>query len=141
MSDRCTWCGSVISAKDGRRYCPRPRSCRQAAYRNRKRAAAAFRARIALLQIGGEIRGRCEALEQALADVVDSRHAAPGLHSTAAADFASLTRELIRAAVVADRAAGATWEEIGRPHGLTADAARARWGHLRLIWPPERPSP
>ncbi|MGW7673785.1 hypothetical protein ACWGJX_42945 [Streptomyces sp. NPDC054775] len=77
-------------------------------------------------------------MEQALADAVDSSRAAPGLHSTAAADFASLTRELVR---VADRAAGATWEAIGRPHELTADAARARWGHLGLIWPPERPSP
>ncbi|WP_143169163.1 hypothetical protein [Streptomyces sp. NBRC 110465] len=140
MSDTCAWCGSVISAKGGRRYCPRPRLCRQAAYQDRQRAAAAFRARIALLQIGGEIRGRCEALEQAVADAVDSRRAAPGLHSTAAADFASLTRELVRVAVIADRAAGATWEDIGRPHELTADAARARWGRLSLIWPPERPS-
>ncbi|MFG3399178.1 hypothetical protein [Streptomyces parvus] len=141
MSDRCAWCGSPITAKAGRRYCPRPRSCRQAAYRDRQRAAAAFRARIALLQIGGEIRGRCDALEQALAEAVDGRHAAPGLHSTAAADIASLTQELVRAAVIADRAAGATWEDIGQRHQLTPDAARARWGHLRLIWPPERPPP
>ncbi|OKI45707.1 hypothetical protein [Streptomyces sp. MJM1172] len=131
----------MISPEGGRRYCPRPRSCRQAAYRDRRRATAAFRARIALLQIGGQIRGRCEALELALADAIEGRHAEAGLHSTAAADFANLTRELVRVAVIADRAAGATWEEIGRSHELTADAARARWGHLRLVWPPESVAP
>lgn len=49
----------------------RPGSCRQAAYRDRRRAAAAFRDRVALLQIGGEIRGRCEALEMALAEAIE----------------------------------------------------------------------
>ncbi|TLQ38634.1 hypothetical protein [Streptomyces marianii] len=141
MSDTCGWCGSAISPEGRRRYCPRPRSCRQAAYRDRRRAAAAFRARAALFQIGGEIRDRCEALELALADAIAGQHAEAGLHSTAAADFAHLTRELVRVAVIADRAAGATWEEIGRPHELTADAARARWGHLGLIRPPESFAP
>ncbi|MFJ3883344.1 hypothetical protein ACIPW5_38590 [Streptomyces sp. NPDC090077] len=99
-----------------------------------------MRARIALLQIGFEIRGRCEALEQALTEAMEGRRAEAGLHSTAAGDFAHLARELVRVAVIADRAAGATWEDIGRPHDLTADAARARWGHLRLTWPPKWPT-
>ncbi|MEU1091625.1 hypothetical protein ACFYPN_33225 [Streptomyces sp. NPDC005576] len=73
-----------------------------------------MRARIALLQINGEIRTRCEALEQVLADAVEHQHAAAGIHSTAAADAAALARELVRVAVLADRAAGATWQEIGR---------------------------
>ncbi|MFE5539424.1 hypothetical protein ACFQ78_27240 [Streptomyces sp. NPDC056519] len=75
-----------------------------------------------------------------MTEAIDGRHAEAGLHSTAAADFAHLTRELVRVAVIADRAAGTTWEDIGRPHELTADAARARWRHLRLTWPPERPA-
>jgi hypothetical protein len=32
--------------------------------------------------------------------------------------------ELVRCAVIADREVGATWEQIGRPHRLSVDAAR-----------------
>ncbi|MER6160753.1 hypothetical protein ABT147_35355 [Streptomyces sp. NPDC001868] len=97
-----------------RRYCPRPRSCRQEAYRERRRAAAALRARIALLQISREIRARCEALELLVADAIGNERADAGLHSTAAAGFRHLTSELVRCAVIADREVGATWEQIGR---------------------------
>ncbi|MCX4775430.1 hypothetical protein [Streptomyces sp. NBC_01264] len=109
-----------------------------AAYRGRRRAKATFRARVALLQITGEIRNRCEVLELVLADAAEQQRPAPGLHSTAAADAAHLARELVRVAVIADRAAGATGADVGRPYELTADAARARWGHLYLTWPPEQ---
>ncbi|MDX3207712.1 hypothetical protein ABZZ79_22705 [Streptomyces sp. NPDC006458] len=139
MDDRCAWCGAELPGGRRRRYCPRPRSCRQEAYRERRRAAAALRARIALLQISREIRARCEALELLVADAVGNERADAGLHSTAAADFRHLTSELVRCAVIADREVSATWEQIGRPHGLSADAARARYGRARLLWPPPRP--
>ncbi|SCE22229.1 hypothetical protein [Streptomyces sp. DvalAA-19] len=42
--------------------------------------------------------------------------------------------------MIADRNAGATWDGIARPHEVTADTARARWGHLYLTWPPQPPT-
>ncbi|MFI6113212.1 MULTISPECIES: hypothetical protein [Streptomycetaceae] len=78
-------------------------------------------------------------MELLLADAVEHERAEAGLHSVAAADFRNLASELVRCAVIADREAGATWEQIGRPHGLSADAARARYGRARLVWPPPLP--
>jgi hypothetical protein len=98
-----------------------------------------LRAWIALLQISREIRARCEALELMVADSVEQERAAAGLHSAAAADFRHLTGELVRCAVIADREVSATWEQIGRPHGLSADAARSRYSRARLLWPPPMP--
>ncbi|KOT46696.1 hypothetical protein ADK41_00235 [Streptomyces caelestis] len=74
-----------------------------------------------------------------MADAVGNERTDAGLHSTAAADFRHLASELVRCAVIADREVGATWEQIGRPHGLSADAARARYGRARLLWPPPMP--
>ncbi|MFI6688091.1 hypothetical protein [Streptomyces sp. NPDC050485] len=74
-----------------------------------------------------------------MVDAVGHERAEAGLHSIAAADFRHLSGELVRCAVIADREAGATWEQIGRPHGLSADAARARYGRARLLWPPPTP--
>ncbi|MFE0775436.1 hypothetical protein [Streptomyces sp. NPDC058861] len=71
-----------------------------------------------------------------MVDTIGNERAGAGLHSTAAADFDHLHSELVRCAVIADREAGATWEQIGRPYGLSADAARARYGRARLVWPP-----
>ncbi|MFD8413969.1 hypothetical protein ACFV2Q_19790 [Streptomyces sp. NPDC059650] len=78
-------------------------------------------------------------MELLVADAIGSERAGAGLHSTAAADFHHLSSELVRCAVIADREVGATWEQIGRPHGLSADAARARYGRARLVWPPPMP--
>ncbi|MFD8309270.1 hypothetical protein ACFV29_44230 [Streptomyces sp. NPDC059690] len=74
-----------------------------------------------------------------MADVVGNELADVGLHSAAAADFRHLTSELVRCAVMANREVGASWEQIGRPHRLSADAARARYGRARLLWPPPMP--
>ncbi len=49
MGDRCGWCGDVLPSGRGRRYCPRPRPCRQAAYRTHRRVEAAIPARVSLL--------------------------------------------------------------------------------------------
>lgn len=139
MGDTCRWCGLPVRGR-GRRYCPRPRTCRQDAYRARKRFVATIPARVALHQISQELQARTFALDELLAELLQQERAAPGAHCIAAADFRDLVRELVRCAVIADREAGATWEEIGGHLGLTADAARHRYGHVRLIWP-LRPRP
>jgi hypothetical protein len=41
--------------------------------------------------------------------------------------MAAMVRQLEAAAVAADRAAGATWAQIGAPLGLSADGARRRY--------------
>jgi hypothetical protein len=51
----------------------------------------------------------------------------PGGHAAAVAGMAAMVRQLEAAAVAADRAAGATWAQIGAPLGLSADAARRRY--------------
>jgi hypothetical protein len=45
--------------------------------------------------------------------------------------------DLTTCAVLADRRSGATWAQIGAALGLTAEAARARFGRRRLAveWP------
>jgi len=51
----------------------------------------------------------------------------PGGHAAAVAGLAGLAAELEAAAVAADRAAGATWAQVGAALGLSADAARKRY--------------
>ncbi|MFF0486814.1 hypothetical protein [Streptomyces sp. NPDC004435] len=126
----CAWCQKPL----GR---PRARFCtaahRQAAYRARRHAEAAVLARVALYQITDELTARCYALRMALDEIVEQRDPAPGMHTYMAADVPHLARELIRVAAVADRRAGATWSQIGDALGISADAARARYGHVRLV--------
>ncbi|MFE7528541.1 hypothetical protein ACFU7Y_22890 [Kitasatospora sp. NPDC057542] len=70
--------------------------------------------------------------------MIHQERGVPGVHSAAAIDFQNLVRELVRCAVLADREAGATWADIGAQLGISAEAARARYGHIRLLWPPPR---
>ncbi|MFJ9457727.1 hypothetical protein ACIRST_21910 [Kitasatospora sp. NPDC101447] len=111
---------------------------------------------MALLQISQELQAHTLALDELIAEALHAQQGLPGAHCTVAADFQRLTRELVRCAVIADREAGATWATIGEALGLSADAARARYGKVRLLWPhpqsppdrhrcppqpPERPAP
>ncbi|MFE5885965.1 hypothetical protein [Streptomyces hydrogenans] len=88
---------------------------------------------MALYQITDELTARCYALRMALDEIVEQRDPAPGMHTYMAADVPRLARELIRVAAVADRRAGATWSQIGEALGISADAARARYGRVRLV--------
>ena len=129
----CGWCGQSLSGGRGRRYCPRPRTCRQAAYRARKRAEAAIPPRVALLQISQALQEHALGLDALLSGLIHQERAVPGVHCAAAVGFRRLVEELIRCAVLADREAGATWAGIGQPLGISADAARARYGKVRLL--------
>ncbi|MFH9354947.1 hypothetical protein [Kitasatospora sp. NPDC017646] len=88
------------------------------------------------IQISRELQAHALALDELTAEGMRARQARPGAHCTTAAGFPQLTRELVRCAVVADREAGATWATIGEALGLSADAARAPYGKVRLLWPP-----
>ncbi|MFD8415497.1 hypothetical protein ACFV2Q_27670 [Streptomyces sp. NPDC059650] len=131
----CAWCGAPLE-RPRARYCTAAH--RQAAYRARRHADAAVRARVALYQVSGELLARSYALRMALDQIIGQRDPAPGMHTHMAADVQHLARELVRVAAIADRQAGATWSQIGDALGITADAARARYGHIRLIT--ERPA-
>ncbi|WP_030247438.1 hypothetical protein [Streptomyces sp. NRRL S-350] len=87
-------------------------------------------------QINQELQAHAYALDELIAAGTGARRVVPGIHCTAAADFQHLVGELVRCAVVADREAGTTWAVIGEALGLSADAARARYGKVRLLWPP-----
>ncbi|MFD5114251.1 hypothetical protein ACFWNG_18370 [Streptomyces sp. NPDC058391] len=41
-------------------------------------------------------------------------------------------QDLVRMCVIEDRAAGTPWEQIAELFGISADAARKRWGHWEL---------
>ncbi|WP_461715506.1 hypothetical protein [Streptomyces sp. DSM 41036] len=58
---------------------------------------------------------------------------APGWHCAAVARIPDLAGELVRAAVLADRRAGASWAQIGAGLGISAEAARARFGRTRSV--------
>ncbi|MFI8008381.1 hypothetical protein [Streptomyces sp. NPDC086010] len=47
------------------------------------------------------------------------------------AGIPDLAWQLVRAAVLADRRAGASWEQIGAGLGVSAEAARSRFGRTR----------
>ncbi|PAU45295.1 hypothetical protein CK936_30240 [Streptomyces albireticuli] len=93
---------------------------------------------MAMLQISNRLQTRLFGLVGVLDEVIHQERAIPGVHCAVAAEFEELVRELVRCAVLADREAGATWATIGEPLGISAEAARHRYGHVRLIWPPPR---
>jgi hypothetical protein len=134
MSDgqpQCGWCGAVLSSAR-QRYCSRPRTCRQAAYVARRRAARASEPHAAVAQFGSELQVRVEALRAVLLDTVLAEGRARGLLASAAADIEAHVRDLVVAAVLAERAAGTSWARIGEAFGISADAARHRWRWYEL---------
>lgn len=88
--------------------------------------------------IADDLTVRTETLKEILA-ALTTRHKLdePGLHSRAVAGLDSAVDDLIGCAVIADRRSGATWVQIGTALGSTAEAARARYGHRRMVvdWP------
>lgn len=90
---------------------------------------------MALLQISQELQAHALALDELIAQLLHQDRPARGAHCTAAADFQRLLQELLRCAVIADRESATTWTQIGERLGITADAARARYGRARLLWP------
>lgn len=91
-----------------------------------------------MVYIAEDLTVRIEALKELLGELaMTQRLAEPGLHCQAVAKLNDIVDDLIGCAVIADRRTGATWATIGEAFGLTADAARARYGHRRLAveWP------
>ncbi|MER5959025.1 hypothetical protein [Streptomyces sp. NPDC001893] len=58
-----------------------------------------------------------------------------GWHCAAVARVPDLAGALVRAAVLADRRAGASWAQIGAGLGISAEAARSRFGRTRSAEP------
>ncbi|MET8188731.1 hypothetical protein [Streptomyces sp. NPDC005078] len=52
--------------------------------------------------------------------------------------MSDLAGELVRTAVLADRQAGASWAQIGAGLGISAEAARSRFGRSRSAAPAGR---
>jgi len=88
-----------------------------------------------MLHINQELTAHCAALDEMVPTLAHGQRVPPGFHTKAAASFRHLVDELVRCATLADRASGASWDDIGQELGISADAARHRYGHLRLLWP------
>ncbi|MFI8944093.1 hypothetical protein [Streptomyces syringium] len=137
---RCLWCGQPLEAGSSRRrYCARPRLCRDRAYRDRRRAKDAMPERLALARAGHRVDEQVQAIREALLQAVLQGDAWPGVFALAAAVLERRTQDLVRVCVLEDRAAGATWAQIAEPFGITPDAARKRWGHWALAHREEIP--
>ncbi|WP_144386779.1 hypothetical protein [Streptomyces sp. SAJ15] len=65
----------------------------------------------------------------------------PGVFALAAAGIESRAQDLVRVCVLEERAAGTSWAQIGKPFGISADAARKRWGHWALASHPDDDQP
>ncbi|MFI9542536.1 hypothetical protein ACIHAR_00880 [Streptomyces sp. NPDC052016] len=128
---RCGWCGDPLpeSAARGRRYCHPAH--RQAAWRARRRWRAAAEARKEMVLVGAELLAHVRAAAQHTDDAPWRGKAAPGRHCTAVAHVPGLAGQLVHSAVLADRRAGASWAQIGAGLGISAEAARGRYGRTR----------
>ncbi|MBZ3918160.1 hypothetical protein [Streptomyces acidiscabies] len=137
---RCLWCGQPLGeGPASRRYCARPRLCRDRAYRDRRRAKAAMPERLALARAGHRVDEQVQAIREVLLQAVLQGDAWPGVFSLAAAVLERRTQDLVRVCVIEDRAAGTTWAQVAEPFGITPDAARKRWGHWGLAHREEIP--
>ncbi|MFI5867102.1 hypothetical protein [Streptomyces sp. NPDC051546] len=138
---RCWWCGEPFGAGPvRRRYCARPRLCRDKAYRQRRRARAAVPERGALARSGYHLQEQLAALREVLLQAVWQEDAWPGVFALAAAGIEQRSQDLVRVCIIQDRAVGASWADIGEPFGISADAARKRWGRWEIA-PAAAPPP
>ncbi|MFI7359747.1 hypothetical protein ACIBTP_38175 [Streptomyces avidinii] len=139
---RCLWCGQPLGdGSSRRRYCARPRLCRDQAYRDRRRAKQAQPARGALARAGHSLDVHLQNVREVLLQAVLQGDAWPGVFALAAAGVESRAADLVRVCVLEERAAGTSWERIGEPFGISADAARKRWGHWVLAPDPDDEEP
>ncbi|MEU2078606.1 hypothetical protein [Streptomyces sp. NPDC013489] len=129
---RCWWCGEPLDGPSRRRYCPRPRLCRDKAYRDRRKAKQAGPERVALAHTGHLVDEQLQATREVLLAAVYQGEAWPGVFALAAAVLEKRTQDLVRVCVLEERAIGATWEQIGEPFEISADAARKRWSRFEL---------
>jgi hypothetical protein len=137
---RCLWCGRPLGAGPARRrYCARPRLCRDQAYRDRRRAAHALPERLALARAGHQVEEQLLALREVLLIGVLQQDRWPGVFALAAANLERRVEGLVCVCVLQERAAGATGAQIGDPFGISADAARKRWGRWELTHREEIP--
>ncbi|MDX3537226.1 hypothetical protein PV721_23195 [Streptomyces sp. MB09-01] len=94
---RCLWCGQPLG--DGpsrRRYCARPRLCRDQAYRDRRRAKQAQPARGALARAGHSLDVHLQNVREVLLQAVLQGDAWPGVFALAAAGVESRAADLVR---------------------------------------------
>ncbi|MDX3766400.1 MULTISPECIES: DUF6233 domain-containing protein [unclassified Streptomyces] len=127
---RDVWCGDPLTDPVGAGRRPYRPAQRQAAWRARRRWKDAAQVRRAMTVAGVDL------LVQVGAVAVRVRETprpglAPGWHSAAVAQVPGLAGQLVRLAVLADRRAGASWAQIGAGLGISAEAARGRFGRVR----------
>lgn len=128
---RCLWCGApLVSSRQ--RYCARPRLCRDQAYRDRRRAKALMPERGALARAGHRLDHYLAETREVLMQAVVQEATWPGVFALAAARIEERTADLVHVCIIAERAAGTSWAEVGEAFGISADAARKRWGHWKL---------
>lgn len=130
---RCDWCGVSLPPQHGRRYCRAAH--RQAAWRARRRWQEAATGREGVAAAGEDLALQLQAITQHV-----QQQPWPGLpagfHCAAVACVPELAGQLVRAAVLADRQAGASWSQIGAGLGISAEAARSRFGRIRQTTTP-----
>jgi hypothetical protein len=136
---RCWWCGEALDSPR-RRYCPRPRLCRDKAYRARRRARTLAPERGALARAGHKLDSKLSDIREVLLHAVLQEETWPGVFALAAARVEQYALDLVRVCVVEERAAGTSWAKIGEPFGISADPARKRWGRFELAHREEPPA-
>ncbi|MCX5315873.1 hypothetical protein [Streptomyces sp. NBC_00154] len=131
---RCDWCGARLPEAAGRerRYCGPAH--RQAAWRARRRWREAAPARKGVAAVGEVLLLQVSRVVRL--PVVPPPPGSPvGWNCAAVAQVSDLAGQLVRAAVLADRQAGASWAQIGAGLGISAEAARSRFGRSRSAAP------
>ncbi|WP_030274264.1 hypothetical protein [Streptomyces sp. NRRL B-24484] len=125
----CEWCGTRLPGPAGsrRRFCRAAH--RQAAWRARRRWRAAAPARGALEAAEARLLAQLLVIAQRAQQLGQGQP--PWWHCAAVAQVPELAGQVVRSAVLADRSAGASWAQIGEGLGISADAARARFGRAR----------
>ncbi|MBT2480066.1 hypothetical protein [Streptomyces sp. ISL-94] len=132
---RCDSCGARLpgpAMARRRRYC-RP-AHRQAAWRARCRWREAAPARAGMTEAGEVLLLHVKSVARLSLEPPSPRSPA-GWNCAAVARVPDLAGQLVQAAVLADRRAGASWAQIGAGLGISAEAARSRFGRTRSASP------
>lgn len=88
--------------------------------------------RNALASAGYSLDLQLQTLRDVLLQAVLQEDAWPGVFALAAANLESRAGLVVRICIIEERVAGTSWADIGQPFGITADAARKRWGRWEL---------
>ncbi|GGZ84021.1 hypothetical protein [Streptomyces rubiginosohelvolus] len=95
--------------------------------------------RLALATTGHRVDEQMAAIREVLLAAVYQGEGWPGVFALAAAVLERRTQDLVRVCVLEERAIGTTWEQIGEPFKISADAARKRWSRYELVHREEIP--